>query len=215
MIETDSQIYDILIIGAGVVGCSIARQLSKSLLSVVVVEKSNDASQGASKSNSGIVHSGYDDRFGSVKASLSHRGNQMFAQLDKELNFGFKRIGSLVLAFNDQDKNTLRELMENGAKNRVSGLELLDRNQVLKKEPHLSDDVVGALFCGHTGITSPYEYCISLAENAITNGVQFYLEHEVVDIIKVADDTFHSSSSSGSHFLVRTNRDGDAFTPCN
>ncbi|KAJ3302546.1 hypothetical protein HDV03_004862 [Kappamyces sp. JEL0829] len=136
----------------------------------------------------------------------------MFTQLNRELNFGFRRVGSLVLAFTAEEMNTVQELLANGLKNGVSGMKILSREEVLQMEPHVNPAVCGALFCHHTGITSPYEYCIALAENAITNGVRFYLNHEVIDILRVADDTSISShSKNGVHFLIRTNRDGDSF----
>jgi glycerol-3-phosphate dehydrogenase len=201
-----SHIHDITIIGAGAIGTSIGRELSRYKLSVTVLEKSNDVSQGASKSNSGIIHGGYDDKHGTLKSKLSHKGNQLFSILDKELQFGFKRIGSLVLAFNQLELEMLNQIKQNGELNGVQDLELLTKEQVVKKEPFVNKEVMGALFCPHTGITSPYEYVIALAENAVTNGCQILLNHEVTDIIIVSNDTSNIkqiNSTLNSHFLVR------------
>ncbi|KAJ3095049.1 hypothetical protein HDU97_007331 [Phlyctochytrium planicorne] len=181
-------VYDIVIIGAGVVGCSIARQLSKYQVKVLVLEKADDVAAGASKANSGIVHGGYDERHGTLKSRVAHKGNTMFKKLNEELNFGFRVTGSLVLAFADDEIPLLHRLLDNGTKNGVKDLKILSRNEIIAKEPHINKQVVAALYCPHTGITSPYEYTIALAENAITNGVEFKLRHEVTDIQRVATD---------------------------
>jgi glycerol-3-phosphate dehydrogenase len=149
----------------------------------VVIDESNDVAQGASKANSGVIHGGYDERNGTFKSRVSHAGNQMFAQLQRELHFGFRRVGSLVVALGDEGVANLERLLENGRKNGVPGLVIIrDRAELKRLEPNLSDDVVAAMRCKHTGITSPYEYCIALAENAITNGVEFRLRHRVTSI---------------------------------
>jgi glycerol-3-phosphate dehydrogenase len=207
-----SHIYDVVIIGGGAVGTSIARELSKTTLSVLLLEKSSDVSQGASKSNSGIIHGGYDDKNGSVKAKVSHRGNRLFKELNDELHFGFRNIGSLVLAFSKSELVLLEKLRLNGIENGVEGLKILTPAQVIEKEPHINPKVAGALYCHWTGIASPYEYVIALAENAIENGVAIHLNHEVTDILRVSDSSaFDSRSKNGTHFLVRTNRDADTF----
>jgi glycerol-3-phosphate dehydrogenase len=202
----DTILHDIIIVGGGAIGCSIARELSKYQLDVLLLEKSSDVSQGASKSNSGIVHGGYDEKHGTLKAMLAHKGNQMFSQLNEELNFGFRRIGSLVLAFNDSDMLALNTLLANGKLNGVKNLRIINREEVLKLEPHVNPDVVAALLCLHTGITSPYEYTIALAENAVQNGVTIALNHEVMDIVIVANDTinYKSGTNHKTHFLIRT-----------
>ena len=175
--------FDVCIIGAGVTGCAIARTLSKYTLRILLIDQANDVAQGASKANSGIVHGGYDERHGTQKARVSHRGNRLFASLQRQLHFGFRRIGSLVVALNDAQMEELKRLLENGTKNGVRGLRIVtDKVELKKLEPNLNGDVVGAMVCKHTGITSPYEYCIALAENAVTNGVDVRLNHEVIAI---------------------------------
>nr|KAJ3423206.1 hypothetical protein HK105_000360 [Polyrhizophydium stewartii] len=204
-------VHDVLVVGAGAVGCAIARELSKYALSVVVLDKAHDVSQGASKSNSGIVHGGYDERHGTVKSRLAHRGNQLFRQLERELHFGFREIGSLVLAFSPNEVAILQSLLENGRKNGVERLSIIGRDEILRLEPHINKEVHAALYCPDAGVTSPYEYTIALAENAIDNGVRFFLQHEVVDIQRVSDLTAYSCNTDGHHYLVRTNRDGHSF----
>lgn len=180
---------DVAIVGAGVVGCAIARELSRYKLDVLVLEKENDVSNGASKANSGIVHGGYDAKHGSMKGYFSRKGNRMFGKLNEELNFGYLECGSMVIGFSEEDKEVLLKLKENGEKNGVDDLRIIEREEVLEREPHLNPEVKYALFCPTAGITSPYEMTIALAENAIQNGVLFWLNSEVRDI-KKTDEGF-------------------------
>ncbi|WXR61042.1 NAD(P)/FAD-dependent oxidoreductase [Peptostreptococcaceae bacterium AGR-M142] len=181
--------FDITIIGAGIIGCSIARELSRLNLKILLIEKENDVSCGASKANSGIVHGGYDAKAGTNKAYFSRKGNLMYDKLDEELNFGFERCGSLVLAFTKEECDELEKLMENGVKNNVLDLKLIDKEEILKLEPHVNKDVIQAIYCPSAGITSPYEATIAFAENAILNGVELKLKNEVKKIEK-QDDVF-------------------------
>ena len=174
--------YDILIIGAGVIGCSIARELSRYKLKTAVIEKCPDVSRGTSMANSAIVHAGYDAKPGTLKAKMNIAGNPMFDALAKELDFPFKRIGSLILCFGPEDMPELEKLKSRGEKNGVSGLEILDREQLLKKEPNIAPGVYAALWAPTGGIVCPYEMTIALAENAAENGVEFLLNHNVTDI---------------------------------
>ena len=122
---------DIIVIGAGVVGCSIARELSKYNLDVLVVEKNSDVSEGISKGNSGIVHAGYNEKIGTLKAKLNIEGNKIFDDLSRDLQFPFKRNGAFILAFSDEEMKTLESLKENGEKLGVEGLEILTREEAL------------------------------------------------------------------------------------
>jgi glycerol-3-phosphate dehydrogenase len=176
--------FDVLIVGAGVVGCAIARELARYRARVLVLDMGNDVATGASKANSGIVHGGYDEKHGTLKSKLARPGNQSFAQLNRELHFGFRVAGSLVVAFNDEERQGLEALLLNGQKNGVQGLRIVDQAELRRLEPHISPQAKYALHCPHTGITSPYEYAIALAENAIANGVDFRLRHRVTDIRK-------------------------------
>ncbi|MCX0367743.1 NAD(P)/FAD-dependent oxidoreductase [Clostridium perfringens] len=178
---------DIIVIGAGVVGCSIARELSKYNLDVLVVEKNSDVSEGISKGNSGIVHAGYNEKIGTLKAKLNIEGNKIFDDLSRDLQFPFKRNGAFILAFSDEDMNILESLKENGEKLGVEGLEILTREEALNIEPNLNKEIVGVLNVKTSGIVSPYEMTIALAENAAENGVEFKLNSKVTSIEKISE----------------------------
>lgn len=178
---------DIIVIGAGVVGCSIARELSKYNLDVLVVEKNSDVSEGISKGNSGIVHAGYNEKIGTLKAKLNIEGNKIFDDLSRDLQFPFKRNGAFILAFSDEEMKTLEGLKENGEKLGVEGLEILTREEALNIEPNLNKEIVGVLNVKTSGIVSPYEMTIALAENAAENGVEFKLNSKVTNIEKISE----------------------------
>ena len=178
---------DIILIGAGVVGCSIARELSKYNLDVLVVEKNSDVSEGVSKGNSGIVHAGYNEKIGTLKAKLNIEGNKIFDDLSRDLQFPFKRNGAFILAFSDEEMKTLESLKENGEELGVEGLEILTREEALNIEPNLNKEIVGVLNVKTSGIVSPYEMTIALAENAAENGVEFKLNSKVTNIEKISE----------------------------
>lgn len=177
--------YDVIIIGAGIVGSSIAREISKYNLKVIVVDKDLDLASGTTKANSAIVHAGFDAKPGTFKGELNAKGNFMFEKLSKELDFPFKKNGSLVLCFNENDKKKLELLKEQGEINGVPGLEILTGEDTRKMEPSISENVVAALLAPSGGIVCPYEMTIALAENAFTNGVEFKLGSKVNDIKKI------------------------------
>lgn len=187
--------YDVIIIGAGITGSAIARELSKYKLNTCVLERSNDIGMGTSKANSAIVHPGEDPKPGSLKAKLNVKGNAMYEKLSKELDFPFKRIGSLVLCFDEKDLNELKLLKEQGEKNGVPGMEILNREETLKLEPNLSKYVVGSLSLPSGGIMCPFRANVAFAENAYTNGVDFKLNTEVKNIVK-----------KESSYIVETNK---------
>ena len=176
--------FDVSIIGAGVVGSAIARELSKYSLNTCLIEKEEDVTTGASKANSGIVHGGYAAKYGTLKGELCAKGNKMYDQLDKELNFGFRRTGALVVGFDDSDEKKIRDLYENGLKIGCDDLEIIYKDRIKEIEPHINDEVKVALYAKSVGVTSPYEFTIALAENAIANGVELKLETEVLSIEK-------------------------------
>lgn len=188
--------YDAVIIGAGVIGCAIARELSKYQLKACVVEREEDVCCGTSKANSAIVHAGHDAANGSLKARLNVEGNAMMETLSKELDFPFKRNGSLVICTEEEGISGLRKLKERGDKNGVPGLEILDKEALLQMEPNLSDHVVAALYAPTGGIVCPFNLTIALAENAFTNGVEFKLNTEVLDI-KKTDQGYTVVTESG------------------
>lgn len=179
--------YDICIIGAGVTGSSIARELSKYDLKTVVLEKGLDVCEGTSKANSGIVHAGFDAEPGTLKAKLNARGNQKMEQLSKDLDFAFKRNGSLVICCEEEGRAKLEKLLDNGKKNGVQDLSIISGDEARKMEPNLSKNVVCALWAPTGGIVCPFELTTALAENAYVNGVEFRFDNRVTDIKKTAD----------------------------
>lgn len=177
---------DVIIIGGGVVGCSVARELSHFDADILLLERGNDVSVGTSKANSGIVHGGYDAKPGTLKAKFNVAGNAMFDALARELDFPFKRNGSMVLCFDKTDIGKLLELKEQGVKNGVQGLYVLEGYEAVKAmEPYVSESVVAALVVPNGGIVSPYEMTIAYAENAATNGVEFRFGSEVTAIDRI------------------------------
>lgn len=198
-------LYDVCIVGAGVVGMNIARELAKYKLSVCVLERCDDVSCGCSKANSGIVHGGYSDEPGSLKAELCVAGNRMYAKLEEELNFGYRETGSLVLAFREEDVVKLHKIQEKGIKNGVGGLRIISGDEAREMEPYLSKEVKAALYCRDAGVTSPYEFVIALAENAVANGVELRLGAEVKAIEKNGADfslTLSDGEKVSSRFVI-------------
>ena len=176
--------YDVIIVGSGVVGAAIARKLSSYNLKIVILEKDDDVSNGASKANSGIVHGGYAAKYGTLKGKLCGKGNKMYKQLEEELNFGYRKTGALVIGFNDEDHKKINELYENGIKIGCDDLEIIRGDKLKEIEPHLNSEVKVALYAKNVGVTSPYEFTIALVENAITNGAELRLDSEVLSIEK-------------------------------
>ena len=185
--------YDVVIIGAGVIGTSIFRELTKYNVRVAMVEKENDVSMGTSKANSAIIHAGYDPKAGTLMAKLNVKGNEMFGDICDELDVPFKRNGSLVLAFDDEELESVKKLYENGNKIGVKGLRILNKEEVKELEENVSDNVLGALYAPTGGIVGVMEYTIALAENGVLNGGKIFLNSEVVKIEK--DDTFKITTS--------------------
>ena len=178
--------FDVLIIGAGVTGCFIARELSKYNLNVLVVEKNNDVGNETTSANSAIVHSGYDPLPGSLKAKLNVEGNAMFDKVCEELDVSFKRIGSITVALDEKEVETLKSLQERAKQNGVETI-LLSKEELLEKEPMLSSGVVAGLLAPTAGIIDPFNLSVHLMENAIDNGVKLILEEEVTKITKEND----------------------------
>lgn len=181
-------IYDICIIGAGVTGSLIARELSKYHIKVCLIDKESDVAMGTSKANSAIVHAGYDAKPGSLKARLNVRGNEMMGDITEKLYVPFKRIGSFVLAFDEDDMEQINTLYDYGIQNKVPHMKILNKEEILKMEPNISDKVIGALYAPTAGIVCPYELTLAAAENAVDNGVQLILDCAVNDIEKTEEN---------------------------
>ena len=188
--------YDVVIIGAGVTGCAIARELSRYQVNACVIEKCEDVCCGTSKANSAIVHAGFDAAEGSLMAKLNVKGNEMMDQLSKDLDFPFKRNGSLVVCMNEEDLPGLQTLYDRGVKNGVKDLRILTKEEVLEMEPNLSEQVAGALYAPTGGIVCPFNLTIALAENANVNGVEFKFDTEVKDI-KAAEGYYTIETNQG------------------
>lgn len=180
--------YDVAIIGAGVVGCAVARRLSRYQLKLALIDAAEDVAMGASRANSAIVHAGYDCPPGSVEARLNVRGNAMYDEWCRELDVPLQRVGSLVIGFDEKDEETLRDLYERGVKNGVPNMELISGERAREIEPELSKDVTMALYAATGGITCPYQMTIACAENACENGCEWLLGRKVTEIKQVGDE---------------------------
>lgn len=189
--------YDVVIIGAGVTGCAVARELSRYKVNACVIDKCEDVCCGTSKANSAIVHAGFDAAEGSLMAKMNVEGNELMEQLSKDLDFPFERNGSLVVCMNQEDLPGLQTLYDRGVKNGVKGLQILTKEEVLEMEPNLSDNVEGALYAPTGGIVCPFNLTIALAENANVNGVEFKFDTEVKDIRK-ADGYYEIETGNGT-----------------
>ena len=177
--------FDVVIIGAGVVGAMTARTLTSYGLKVCVLEKANDVAMGATKANSAIVHAGFDAKEGSLKAKLNVRGSEMMADIARELSVKYIQNGSLVIGFNDDDRKTIDELYERGIKNGVKNLSVITGDEAREIEPNLSKNVTCALNAPTGAIVCPYELTIAAIGNAMDNGADLKLESEVTSIKKI------------------------------
>lgn len=186
--------FDITIIGAGVVGSMIARTLSKYKLNILVLEKENDVGNGASSANSAIIHSGYDPEPGSLKARLNVRGNYLFDKVAEELDVEFMRIGSITLANNQEEVEILETLVERADLNGVC-VKVLNHDELKTIEPSITDKVIKGLLAPTCGIINPFELVVAAMENAMDNGVKLNLCEEVTSIVK-----------RESGFIVNTNK---------
>lgn len=191
----DGMEYDVVIIGAGVSGCAIARELSKKQLSVCVVEAQDDVCCGTSKANSAIVHAGFDAQTGSLMARLNVEGNHLMPGLCEELGVDFDQIGSLVVCTSEETRPNLEALLERGVANGVSDLRIIERDELLQMEPNVSDAAVCALWAPTAGIVNPFQLTVALAESAAQNGVEFLFNTRVTGVEKV-----------GGKWLVRANK---------
>ena len=178
--------YDVLIIGAGVTGALIARNLSKYQLNVALLDKENDVGNLTSNANSAIIHSGYDPVPGTNKAKFNVLGNKMFDEICEQLDVPFYRVGSLTVALYDEQLPLLKELEERSKVNGVP-VQLLNAEEVKAMEPNINPDVKGALLAPTAGIIDPFNFVVHAVENAVDNGVELFLNEEVISIKKEND----------------------------
>ncbi|MDD6056849.1 MAG: NAD(P)/FAD-dependent oxidoreductase [Clostridiales bacterium] len=199
--------YDIAIIGAGVIGSAIARELSRYRAKVCVLERDEDVCSGTSKANSAIIHAGFDAVPGSLKAKLNVLGNAMMEQLAKDLDFPFRRNGSLVVCTGTQNPDELRHLLEKGKANGVPSLRILDKDEARQLEENLSEDIICALYAPTSGIVCPFHMTIALAENAYENGVSFFRNTNVTKITRTGSgysiEALHTMTNTVQHFDAR------------
>lgn len=174
---------DIVVVGGGVVGCAILRELSRYNVKCVLLEKEPDIACGTTKANSAILHAGFDAPTGSMKAITNVLGNRLYHQLEDELDLDIKWTGSLVVAVNDEEVETLKELLERGKNNGVQGLEILNREQVLEKEPNLTT-AVAALWAPSAGVCWPFEAALRFAQCAVQNGAEVIRNCRVTGFVK-------------------------------
>lgn len=194
--------YDVILIGGGVVGCAVARELARYDLSVALLEKTADVCNGQSKANTAIVHGGYDAAPGSNKAKFNVRGNAMFERVAQELSVPFSRNGSLVVAFEEGGLPALMELKRRGEANGVKGLAILGREALIAREPNLNPEACAALDVPTGGIVCPYELTVAYAENAAQNGVAFFRETPVTAVSRSADGCWRVETRRGA-FMAR------------
>ncbi|MEG0778042.1 MAG: NAD(P)/FAD-dependent oxidoreductase [Oscillospiraceae bacterium] len=176
--------FDVIIIGCGVVGAATAYELSKYKLKIAVLESENDVATGTSKANSAIIHAGYDPEPGTLMAKLNVRGNALAAQICEKLDVPFKRVGSLVLAFNANELEHINSIYKRGLENGVPSMKLLSADEVKKIEPNVSENVLGALLAPSAGIINPWDFTLAMAEAAAVNGTEIHLNSPVTSITK-------------------------------
>ncbi len=188
--------FDVAVIGGGVIGGMILRELTKYRLSVCLLEKEGDVCMGQSRANSGIVHAGFDAKEGSLKAKFNVLGNQMMKEVAEELGVRYENNGSLVVAFSEEELKTLEALYRRGLANGVEGLSILGQEALREREPHISERALGALLAKTGGIICPYGLTIAAIGNAMDNGAALYTDFEVTAIRK-DEDGFTLASAGG------------------
>lgn len=188
--------YDVAIVGAGVVGGLIARELSRFNIKVALLEKYNDVAMGTTKANSAIVHGGFDAQNGTLKAKLNVEGTAIMPEVCEKLSVPFKKNGSVVVAFSEKEMEHIKVLYDRGIKNGVPQLSIIDRDELRRREPNISDEAVGALLSESAGIVCPYELTIAAVENAVTNGVELIRNCEV-KAVNESDNGYVLNTTAG------------------
>ena len=183
----ESRKLDVAIIGAGISGCSIARELARYRLDVEVFEAGYDLAYGCSRTNSGIVHGGYDPVPGTLKAKYNVEGARLIPKLAKEIGFHYRNNGSLVVAFSESEMEEVRTLVARGAENGLKTVREISRDELLEMEPNLNPEAVGALVCDESGVVDPFGMTVAFAENAATNGVKFHFLTRVKTVERAGD----------------------------
>jgi glycerol-3-phosphate dehydrogenase len=193
---------DVIVIGAGIAGTFVARELARYELDILVIDQESDVANATTMANSAIVHAGYDAKPGSQKSFFNIQGNPMFDEVCEELDVPFKRIGSLVIGFDEEDRQTIDKMYEAGLKNHIPEMSVIETDQIKELEPNISDKVRVALYAKTAGIVSPFELAIALAENGIENGVKYQLETKVIGIEK--QDSYYDVHTNRGDYQART-----------
>lgn len=194
--------YDVIIIGAGIIGAAISRELARFKLKTLILERENDIAVGTTKANSAIIHAGYDAKEGTLMAKYNVKGNEMYTKICEELDIPFKRTGSLVIAFSEEEKNHLEMLYKRGLKNGIPEMKILNKKEVREVEPNINPKVIAALHAKTAGIIGPWEANIALIENALDNGVELVLNSEVA-WIKKDGEKFIITDLNGNKYETR------------
>jgi len=193
--------YDAVVIGAGVVGCAVARWLSRYRLDVAVLEKEAEPAMGSSGANTGLAHAGFDPEPGTLKARFNVEGSRMLPALCEELGVHYEPSGAMVVAFNDEERAVLDELMERGRVNGVEKMRIVEGEELFSMEPNLSRNAVAALYAETAGMLCPYGLTFALADDAAANGVEFFRNCRVNNIT-ADDDGYVISTDSGEFFAA-------------
>ncbi len=188
--------FEIGIIGGGIIGCAIARELSRYSEKTAIFEKFADVGAGTTKGNGGFIHAGYDPLPGTLKAKLNARGCLMYPELARQLSFPYKKTGCMVVGFDDNDLAHIRQLYERGRENGVPDLEIISGDRIFELEPEANREIKYALYSPNSAVTDPYKTAIAFAENAVDNGVELFRNCEITDIQR-----------DGSGFLLQTPED--------
>ncbi len=196
--------YDIAIVGAGVVGAMVAREMMRYGMSVCILERDYDVSMGSTRANSAIVHAGFDAKEGSLKARLNVRGSEMMEHVAEELGVKYNRCGSLVVGFTAEDRATLEELRVRGEKNGVDGLRVLERDELVKIEGGVGDDVICALYAPTGAIICPYELTVAAIGNAMDNGAALMTEFcvEKIETVDGGYELYSGERSVSARYVI-------------
>lgn len=194
---------DVTIIGTGIMGACLAYELAKYDLNILLLEKEHDVSNGTTKANSAIVHAGYDAKEGSLMAKYNVWGNALYENLSHEVDAPFKRTGSYVLAFSEEERKHLEMLYARGLNNGVPEMKIMEKEEILSREPNISPKVVAALYAGTAGVTGPWELAIKLVENAMENGAELMLDAEVTKVEKM-DGYYRITTKDGKKIETKT-----------
>ncbi len=196
-----NKIYDVIIIGAGAVGCAIARELSKFELSILVLEKECDVAYGTSGRMSGVVHAGFNNKPGTLMAKFCVEGNREFEGICKKLDIPYKKTGKVLVAFDKDDMDALKGIISRGEENGCEGLRLIDAQELHHIAPGLGG--IGGMLSPNTAIFDPFIYCIAHAENAAQNGAEFIFDSEVTGIGRT-DGNAESKDLEKGTFAIQT-----------